>query len=232
MSRLHNLICAAIAASALFCGSAPVFAADTLQDVLHRMDEAAPSFHAMTATVTMVEYTAVIDDKTTSTGNLQIQKLGPNDLRAIIAFHGGSSARTLALMGKLVEIYYPNVNTYQKYDLGSQGQKADQYLLLGFGTSGTDLAQGYDIQLIDSEKVGSRDTTKLQLTPKDANVRQHLAKVYLWIPLDAGYPIQQQFFDPPPSQNWRKVTYSDVDLHPTIPGPLQLKLPKNAREQK
>lgn len=220
--------------SALLCvSSGSLFGADTLDAVLARMNQAAPSFHTMTANVTMVTYTSVIDDRSTEKGTLQMQKLGPSDVRAIIAFTGGDQARTIALLGRLVEIYYPNVNTYSKYDLGSQSQMANQLLLLGFGSSGTDLAAGYDIQLVGQEKVGAEDTSKLQLTPKNADIRKKLAKVYLWIPLNAGYPVQQQFFDPPPSGNWRQVTYTNINLHPSLPAtPLELKLPKNAKQQK
>lgn len=229
-TRTAFAICAAIAAG--FVSAPRATAADTVQAVLDRMNQAAPSFHAMTANVSMVTYTSVIDDKTTENGTLQMQKLGPNDLRAVITFTGAEQARTLALMGRIVEIYYPRLNTYQKYDLGSQSQMANQLLLLGFGSSGTELAQSYDIRVAGQEKVGTQDTTKLQLTPKDENVRKHLAKVFLWIPVDAGYPVQQQFFDPPPSGNWRKVTYSDINLHPDIHGKLELKMPKNAKPQK
>lgn len=210
----------------------PAFAADTVDTVLARMNEAAPKLHAMTADVSMITYSAVIDDKSTENGKLQMQKIAPNDVRAIIAFQGASDARTIALMGRIVEIYYPRLNTYQKYDLGGQSQMADQLLLLGFGSSGTELAQSYDIRLAGQEKVGAQDTSKIELTPKDAEVRKHVAKVFLWIPVDAGYPVQQQFFDPPPSGNWRKVTYSNIDLHPDIHGALELKLPKNAKPQK
>jgi outer membrane lipoprotein-sorting protein len=205
--------------------------AETAETVLARMDKAAPSIHAMTAKVKMTEYTALLDDTGIETGTLQMQKVTPDDLRAILAFEGADKARTIFLMGKFVEIYYPVLNTYQRYDLGKQAAMADQLLLLGFGTSGSALAKSYDIKLAGSEKIDGQDTSELELSPKDPGVRATLAKVILWIPLDAGYPVQQQFFDPPKKGNWRKVTYSEIKLNPDIKGKLELKLPKGAKKQ-
>lgn len=209
---------------------APAFAADTLPAVLARMDRDAPSFHALTADVTMITYTKVIDDHTTETGQLRIQKLGPNDLRAVIDFKGADQERTVALLGKTVKIYYPQLGGYKQYDLGSQSQVANQLLLLGFGSSGSDLAKSYDIKFLGSEDVNGQQTSKLELTPKDASVQSHVAKVDLWIPSDSGNPVQQQFFDPPSTGNWRKVTYAHMDLNPSIKGKLDLVLPRNAKK--
>ena len=113
---------------------------------------------------------------------------------------------------------------------------ANQLLLLGFGSSGTELAQAYDIKYAGAEKVGTRPASKLELVPKDPNVLAKIAKVDLWIPDDVGYPIQQQFFDPQPDAstpgNWRKVTYTNINLKPAITGTLEFKLPKGAKQQR
>jgi outer membrane lipoprotein-sorting protein len=204
--------------------------AETVSDVLARMDKAAPSIQAMTAQVQMITYTAVIDDTTTENGTLQMQKKS-GELRAIIEFTGANEARTVALVGKLVKIYYPNLKQYQSYDLGKQAQTADQLLLLGFGTSGSELEKSYDVKLIGDDKVDGKNCSRLELTPKDPNVLAKLAKVDLWIPIDAGYPAQQQFFDPPKPGNWRKVTYSNINLNPQIKGTLDLQIPKGAKKK-
>ncbi len=223
----------------VFCVFALVCAlgrAETLESVMARMDKAAPAFKSMEADVQMVTYTAVIQDNSTESGHLQMQKLKPGDVRAIIAFTGADQQRTLALLGKYVEIYYPKLNTYQKYDLGSNSQMANQLLLLGFGSSGTELAQAYTIKYAGADNVGNRPASKLELVPKDPSVLAKIAKVDLWIPDDAGYPIQQQFFDPQPDANtpgnWRKVTYTNINLKPAISGTLEFKLPKGAKQQR
>ena len=65
-----------------------------------------------------------------------------------------------------------------------------------------------------------KSTTKLLLMPKDAKVKERLTKVEVWIPKDAAYPLQQQFYEP--SGNYRKVTYSNVQLNPPMTGTLEL----------
>lgn len=215
----------------LLCWTCTIHA-QNLDAVLARLDATAPGFHGLEADVQMLTYTSVIDDRTTETGHLQMQKLKPEDLRAVIAFKGANQARTLALMGKKITIYYPVLNSYQTVSLGDKGQLANQLLLLGFGSSGSELAENYDVRLAGSEVVQGQDTDKLELTPRDKSVREHLAKVDLWIPVKAGYPVQQQFFDPPSTGNWRKVTYSNINLQPTLKGTLEFKLPKDATKDK
>ena len=101
--------------------------------------------------------------------------------------------------------------------------------MLGFGSSGRDLAANYNISGEGTEKMGDKTTVKLLLTPKDPKVASRLAKVELWIPTDAGYPVQQQFWEP--SGNYRLVTYSKIQINPPITGNLEFKPPAGAKRQ-
>jgi outer membrane lipoprotein-sorting protein len=207
--------------------------AENVDAILGRMDQAAPGFHALTANVKMDTFTALLSDHTIENGTLQMQRPRPSDVRAIIEFKGSSDARTIAFLGKSVRIYYPKLNTYQDYDLGKNSQVLNQYLLLGFGSSGKELAQSYTITSEGQEKVADRSATKLLLIPKDLKVKEHLSKAEIWVPEDAPYPVQQQFYEPSdmPPGNSRKVTYSDIVLNPELRGTLELKLPPGAKKQ-
>jgi outer membrane lipoprotein-sorting protein len=203
--------------------------AQSVEDVLKRMDKAAPAFRAMTADVQMVTYTAIIGDTTTENGTLQMQRLKPNDVRAIIDFSHQSDARVIAFLGRIVRIYYPNLKTYQDYEVGKNSDVLNQFLLLGFGSQGRDLAQSYTITSEGSGKVAGQDTEKLLLIPKDPKVKERLTKIEMWVPNDAAYPVQQQFYEP--SGNYRKVTYTDIKLNPSLKRPLELKLPPGVKRQ-
>lgn len=218
MIRLLLAFCLA----ASFC----VIRADTAEAVLARMDKAAPNFKAMSANVRMVTHTAVLNDNTVETGTFEMQKKG-KDVRAImnLAENGG---RQLGFFGKVVRIYYSNLNTYQDYQVG-KNNLLNQYLLLGFGSSGKDLSRSYDITADGTEMIDGRMSTKLTLIPKDKAVLEHLTKVEVWIPNDAANPVQQEFYEP--SGNSRKVTYSNIDLNPPIKGQLEMKLPPGAKKQ-
>ncbi|MGI8962510.1 MAG: LolA family protein [Bryobacteraceae bacterium] len=203
--------------------------AESVEAILARMDQAAPNFHGVSANVQMLTYTAILSDQTTETGTLNMQRLKGNEMRAIIELSAGTDTRVIAFLGKIVRIYFPKLKTYQDYEVGKNTQVLNQYLLLGFGSSGKDLARSYEITSEGTEDVGGQTTTKLLLMPKDAKVNERLTKVEVWMPKEAAYPVQQQFYEP--SGNYRKVMYSNVLLNPPLTGTLELKLPPGVTKQ-
>lgn len=203
--------------------------ADSLPSILARMDKAAPGFHDLTATVTMDTYQKILDSHTLESGTLRMQRTPKGEVRAIIEFKGANDARTIAFLGKTIRLYYPVLNTYQDVSVGNNAAVVNQYLLLGFGSSGKELSDGYTITDEGSEKISEQMATKLLLVPKDSKVTEHVTKVEIWIPDNAANPIQQKFYDP--SGNYRLVTYSDIQVNPPMPGELQFKLPKGAKRQ-
>jgi outer membrane lipoprotein-sorting protein len=204
---------------------AVTLSADSALDaILARMDKAAPNFRGMTAEVNMVEYQKILDDHTTDQGSLAMQRKG-KDVRAVLTFPD----RVIGFLGKVVKIYWPKLGTYQDYEIGKNSDVLNQFLLLGFGSSGRELAQSYNITLIGNEKVAGQDVSKLVLIPKDPKVQERLTKIEVWIPLDGANPVQQQFYEP--SGNWRKVTYSNILLNPAMPGTLEMKLPPGIKRQ-
>lgn len=208
---------------------AAALTAQSLEAVLARMDQAAPNFRGVTADVKMQTFTAILSDTTVENGTLRMQRLKTADVRAIIDFSAQTDARVIAFLGNIVRIYYPNLKAYQDYEVGKNSDVLNQFLLLGFGSSGRQLAQSYQITNEGSEKLAGQDTTKLLLVPKDQKVKEHLAKIEMWIPDSAAYPLQQQFYEP--SGNYRIVTYTNLKINPPMHGVLELKLPKGVKKQ-
>ena len=196
--------------------------------VLQRMDQAAPAFKAMTADLNMVTYTKILDDKETETGTVTMQRVKKNETRAVIEF-SGQAARTLTLHGKIVRIYYPNLKQYQDYDIGKT-VNVNQFLLLGFGSSGKELSANYDIKSAGAEKIAGVETTRLLLTPKDKKAQEHLKTAEIWVPNDSPNPIQQKFNEP--SGNYRLVTYSNIKINPRLPQEIQLTVPPGATQKR
>ena len=211
-----------VALAALIAGAR----AESLSAVLSRMDQASVGFHGMSANLTMVSHVAILDDNTTENGVIKMQKT-KSGTEAVIDFAGDpSKRRSLGFFDKTIQIYYPNLKLVQIYKLGRNANVLDQYLLLGFGTSGKDLTKGYEVQLLGTEQVSGQSASKLLLIPKDAAVKQQIDKVEIWIPENSGYPIQQKFYNP--SGNYRLVTYSDFQANPSL-GSLKLKVPSDAK---
>jgi outer membrane lipoprotein-sorting protein len=202
--------------------------AESVDSILSRMDQAAPLFHGMSADIHMITYTAIIGDKTDENGTFKMQRKA-GAVRAIIDFSGQTDAREIGFLGNIIRMYYPKLKMYQDYDVGKNSNVLNQFLLLGFGSSGKELAQSYEISAAGTENVAGVATTKLLLLPKSEGVKQRLSKIEMWIPADAAYPIQQQFYEP--SGNYERVTYSNVKLNPSIKGNLELKLPSGVKRR-
>jgi outer membrane lipoprotein-sorting protein len=202
--------------------------AESVNIILSRMDQAAPLFHGMSADIHMVTYTAVIVDKTEENGTFKMQRKA-GAFRAIIDFSGQTDAREIAFLGNIIRMYYPKLKMYQDYDVGKNSNVLNQFLLLGFGSSGKELAQSYEISAAGTENVAGVETTKILLLPKSEGVKQRLSKIEMWIPANAAYPLQQQFYEP--SGNYERVTYSNVKLNPSIKGNLELKLPSGVKRK-
>jgi|GEM_PF-1652697 len=222
MRKLLAGIC--VLATALLCR------AEDAATILKRMDASAPALRAMSADMRMVTLTAVIDDKISESGTLKMKKGKGTAVRAVIDFSAQSdSAREIGFFGKSVRIYYPNLHYYQDYDLGKNSNILNQLLLLGFGTSGEELAQSYTISAEGTEKIAGVNATKLLLDPKDPKVKAHLSKIEIWIPDGESSPIQQQFYEP--TGNYRLVTYTNVRINPPIKGDLDIQMQSGTQKR-
>lgn len=194
--------------------------------ILKRMDAAAPAFHSMSADIQMVTVTAIINDKVTENGTLKMQRGKNGSVRAVYDFPG---QKVIGLFGKTVRIYYPKNDYYQDYDLGKNSDLLNEFLLLGFGSSGEELAKSYTITPEGTEKVSGSTTTKLLLIPKDPHVKEHVSKIEIWIPEGQTDPIQQEFYEP--NDNYRIVTYSNIQLNPAIKGDLVIKMQPSTKKR-
>lgn len=198
------------------------------KDILARMDAASATFKGMTAEITRVKFTAILNDRTEETGSMSVLRSGKN-LQAKIVIEK-PNARSVAFQGDQVEIFYPKINTVQVFDVGKNRNLIDQFLLLGFGGSGKDLAKSYTIKAVGQEKVNGVATTRLVLTPKTAKVRESLKSVEIWVPEGEAYPVRQKFVEP--SDDFTEVTYRGMKVNPGLtPAHLKLDLPAGVKRE-
>jgi outer membrane lipoprotein-sorting protein len=215
------VLCALLAAARL--------PAEDLQTILARMDQASLAFKAMTADVETTTFTKVIDDTAVQTGKLTMQRQRDKGTRAILDFSAEKDSRVIYLFSNTVRFYYPKLKLYQDIDVGRSSDVLNQFLLLGFGSSGKELMENYQITDGGTANIAGQGTTKLSLEPKSAHAKETLIKVDVWIPQGAAYPIQQQFFKP--SGNYVTVLYSNIKINPQIKGTLEFKLPRGTKKQ-
>jgi len=210
------------------CLSASAFA-ESLNDLLARMDRSAAGFRGMTAALRRVSYTAVIKDTSEEKGSIAIKAQKPKDMQVLVDFTS-PDAKTWAFRGRKAELFIPKINTVQEYDLGKHARLLDQFLLLGFGSNSKDLARSYDMKYGGEESIENHKTSKLELTPKSEEARQHLKKVEIWFDQESGYPAQQKFYLG--SGDYMLVNYRDTKIDANLPDQaVRLKLPPNVKRE-
>lgn len=221
---MTRLLVFAFSMSAWFA-SAGFASAESLDAVLARLDQGAAKFHSMTADVKMTSYTAILNDSSTESGSLKMERT-KKGTEAIVDFTGAQDQRTIGFFNQTIQLYLPKTKLLQIYRLGKKNNFLDQYLLLGFGSSGQDLKKGYNIQLAGSDVIEGKPATQLKLVPKEKKVQENLSQVEIWIPQDSDFPVQQKFYNP--NGNYRLAVYSNLQLNPQI-GELKLDVPKDVK---
>ncbi|MCS7315157.1 MAG: outer membrane lipoprotein carrier protein LolA [Bryobacterales bacterium] len=199
-----------------------------LEEILDRMDRDAAAFRDMIAGLTKVAYTAVLSESSTESGTIRMKRASSRALMKVEIV--APDARAVALEGTTAQIYYPKIQTVQVYDLGKSRALVDQFSLLGFGTRRRELERNYAIRLTGEETLDGRRAVRLELEPKSPQVREQVQKIELWIPEDAGYPLQQRFWQP--GGDYYLIRYHDLRVNVGLSdSDCRLKLPPGVRRE-
>jgi outer membrane lipoprotein-sorting protein len=210
---------------AALCGSVH---ADSLDDVLGRMDRSAKEFKSFTAKLKRTDFTAVLNESEEMTGTVAMRRAN-NNMDALTQFDE-PNPHSIYFSGHTVKIYSPRAKTVEIYDAGKLAATADRMMLLGFGISAAELRKDYDVRRIGDENIGPVHTTHIEMVPKAADVRKnYVTKIDLWIPDDQANPIQEKVTKP--SKDYYLVTYSAPKLNPALPeSAYTLKVPPGVKE--
>ncbi len=205
-STTRNMIhrCIGILSISLLAGAG--FAADPLDSVFARIDAAAKTFKGMTADITNTQHTALVDDNDVKTGTIKILRGNGGEMRMLVMEKGPSGVQEYAVNGHDARTYNPNTKIVDVYDLTSRQGLVNQFLLLGFGITSTEMKSGYDVSFVGDEKVGTQDASHLKLVPKAAETRHNLKQADLWYGSN-GMLVQQKLFYP--NGDFWLITYSN-----------------------
>jgi outer membrane lipoprotein-sorting protein len=198
--------------------------AQTLNDVMARMDKTAPLFKSMTADMKRDVHTAIVNDDSWDNGTIKVKRDKAATLMLIEL--KGPDAKAVSFDGKEAGIYYPKMKLVNYYNAGDKRDLIDDFLLLGFGNTSAELAAKYEVSFKGTENIDGKPTTHIQLLPKSKEVLRRLKRADLWISDATGLPIQQQLFLAA-SGDFMLVTYSNVKMNPPASeiGNMRLKLP-------
>jgi len=188
--------------------------ADSLEAILSRMDVAAKNFKSVSATLKQSDYTAVIQDLSTPESGLLRIKREKNGLEAIVDFTE-PEPKKIIFKGHEAQMYYPKAHSLQIIELSKYMGTIDQFLLLAFGTSGTELRKNYDVRSGGAETIDNIPTTRIELIPKTDEMKKVVTKIELWIPDGKSDAIREKVSEP--SDNYYTANYSNVQRNIPIP---------------
>ena len=195
--------------------SVPGAFADDLEGVLRKLDAAAANFQS---TIADFEFdftqTDPVPDTDVQKGIVYYDRKG-NAFQMgvhINEVNGKPVPKIITVSGGVFKLYeqLPNQVT-----TSSKVSKYESYLVLGFGASGKDLQQKWNITYLGSETLNGIKTDKLQLIAKDPQVLKLFPKVVIWIDPSRGVSLKQ-FFDEGQGQS-RTCIYSNIKVNQPLP---------------
>ncbi len=211
--RVALIVVCAAAGAVLVSAARPVSqqSAITLDAVLKQLDAQAADFHSLTADLDRTKVTVVVNDKSTESGRIQVRR--DDKMRIELT---QPDERTILRDGDNFYIYNPKIHRVEEYNLGKKKSVVDQFLLLGFGTSGKSLTESYAISLRGEETLDGRKVVLLELAPKTEEVKRQLSKILLWLDESTWIPLQQEFFETG-SGDYFLIHYKNISRNVRIP---------------
>jgi hypothetical protein len=207
--------------------------ADSLDDVLKRMDQAAQKFKSLTANVHKTDYTDVLSSTDEEDATFKMMKRGKTDV-VLLAEFTGRDARKARISNHQFEIYHPKANSVEVYDTSKYTKSADLLMLVGFGTTRAEMEKLYTITLGGSETIGTTKTTRIDLKPKSAEAKKIFSMIQLWIPDGQANPMQEKMIS---GKDYKLFQFSDQKIRtiadPTLPASdFELNLPAGVKSMK
>ncbi len=161
-----------------------------LPTILKQLDAEAKEFRSLTADLERTKVTVVVNDRSTEWGQIFVRR----DAKMRIELTR-PDPRTILRTGDELYVFNPKTKRVEQYNLGKHRALVDQFLLLGFGTSGTDLKKHYLLTVHGEDVLDKQKVILLELTPKSEEVRNQISEIRLWIDQSTWLPAQQQFFE-------------------------------------
>jgi outer membrane lipoprotein-sorting protein len=191
--------------------------AQDLESVLAKLDAAAKNFHTAAATFEFdTIQTDPIPDTDVQKGIAYYQRSGTTFQMAghITEHNNRPSGKTYIFSHGVFRISETgNESDAKTY---AQVSKYESYLMLGFGASGTQLKEKWDIKYLGTENIDGVVTDKLELIAKDPAVRKNIAKVTAWMDTARAVSLKV-IFDEGEGQSWA-CHYTNIKVNQSLPG--------------
>ena len=203
-------------ATAILLPGSRAFAADNLGTVLNQLNAAAARFQSTSADFEFdTEQTDPIPDKDVQTGTVYYSRKGNRfEMGVHIEKDNGKPVpKVIVVSGGVFKMYEKLTN---QVTTSKRVSKYESYLVLGFGASGNDLEQKWNLRYLGEETLNGTKVAKLELIAKDPEVLKLFPKVTIWVDPERGVSLKQ-YFDEGQGQS-RTCTYSNIKVNQNLPG--------------
>ncbi|HEY1256785.1 MAG TPA: hypothetical protein VGF01_18585 [Terracidiphilus sp.] len=204
------------AALLLFIGQASAATpAEEKDKVLRQLDAAAMRFHSTSAEFEFDSVTTdPIPDKEVQKGKVYYERNGKSFQMAahIETENGKPNPKIYGIFAGVVKLYEMRSNQVTTFNKLGQ---FESWFMPGFGASGKDLEEKWEITYLGPETLDGIKTEKLELVAKDLAIRKNLPKVTVWMDTDRGVSLKQ-VFDEGPGQ-YRVSVYFNIKVNDSLP---------------
>jgi len=213
--KFHLFAALALAAPLAVAAQTP-----DVQTVLSQMDASATKFQDVQADISVDLFTQVVQDHEIQKGTTAFRRVnGQLEMATKIETDNGQAAeRDLLYRNGELDFYQPALKQETIFAAGKNRQEYDSLLATGFGASGKSLSAAWDVKLMGMESVDGVQTARLDLVPKQANIRNNVSHITIWIDLNRDISLKQIMYQP--SGDTRTVTYSNIRYNSSVPGSL------------
>jgi outer membrane lipoprotein-sorting protein len=194
------------------CGTA---AAQDLKTVLGKLDAAAANFRSTSANFEFnTTQTDPVPDTEIQKGVVYYDRKN-GALRMgvhIDEVNGKPVPKVIVVAGGEFQLYEKLTNQVTR---SKKAGKYESYLVLGFGASGKDLEEKFNVKYAGSETISGVKTDKLELVAKDPDVLKMFPKITIWVDPARGVSLKQ-LFDQGQGQS-RTCIYSNIRINQSLP---------------
>jgi outer membrane lipoprotein-sorting protein len=186
-----------------------------LKEVLSQLDTAAANFRSTSADFEFdTVQTDPIYDKDVQQGTVYYKRNGKAfQMGAHIREENGKPVpKDVVLKDGMVQLYEKLID--QVTTLSKLGQY-QSWFMLGFGASGKELEEKWEIKYIGPAMIDGVSTAQLEMTPRDPAVRKNLPKVTVWMDTTRGISLKQ-VYDEGQGQS-RTCLYSNIKVNQSLP---------------
>jgi outer membrane lipoprotein-sorting protein len=208
----------AFSALGILLAAAAAIAQDAnLDKVLSQMDASSTKFQDMQADITADLYTAVVQDHEMQTGKTAFRRIGGSleMITKILTDNGQPAERDILYKNGELDFYQPALKQETIFTSGANRGEYDSLLATGFGATSRDLSATWTVSFQGMETVDGVQTAKLDLVPRQANIRNSVSHITIWLDPARDISLKQVMYQP--TGDSRTVTYSNIryNNHPS-----------------